>query len=67
MTGQSAGSNGVIQVTQPPWTNVEVFSDTTQTIDVKVGEEFAFGFNAAPPLNLSWDEKHDETNAFPCG
>ena len=60
VTGQSAGSNGVIQVTQPPWINVEVFSDTTQTIDVKVGEEFAFGFNTAPPLNLSWDEKHDE-------
>jgi uncharacterized delta-60 repeat protein len=61
VTGQSAGNNGVIQVTQPPWTNVEIYSDTTQTIDVKVGEEFGFGFNAAPPLNMNWDEEHDET------
>jgi len=61
VTGQSAGSNGVTHVTQPPWTNVDVYNDTTQTIDVKVGEEFAFGFNTAPPLNMSWGEKHDET------
>jgi len=60
VTGQSAGSNGVKQITQPPWTNVDVYSDTTQTIEVKVGEEFTFGFNTAPPLNLSWDEKHDD-------
>ena len=61
VTGQSAGSNGIFQVTQPPWIDVNVYSDTTQPIEVKVGEEFAFGFNTAPPLNLSWDEKHAET------
>ena len=60
VTGQSAGSNGIFQITQPPWTDVNVYSDTTQTIEVKVGEEFTFGFNTAPPLNLSWDEKHDD-------
>jgi len=60
VTGQSAGSNGIFQITQPPWTDVNVYSDTTQTIEVKVGEEFTFGFNTAPPLNLSWGEKHDD-------
>ena len=60
VTGQSAGSNGIFQVTQPPWIDVNVYSDTTQPIEVKVGEEFTFGFNTAPPLNLSWDEKHDD-------
>jgi predicted secreted protein len=46
-------------MTQAPWPNIQIYSDTTQTIKVKVGDEFGFGFDTASPLGLSWKEQHD--------
>lgn len=60
ITGQSAGNNGITQMPQPPWPDVSVYNDTAQTIEVKVGEEFAFGFDTFAPGGLGWYEKHDD-------
>jgi predicted secreted protein len=47
-------------MTQAPWSDVNIYSNTTQTIKVKTSEELAFGFDTSPRLGLSWDEKHGE-------
>ena len=61
VTGASAGSSGISEMTQCPWTDVSVYSDPSETIKIKTGDEFAFGFDTAERVGLSWDETHDET------
>jgi hypothetical protein len=48
-----------IALTRPPWQNVNAFSDPSQPINVKVGEEFSIGFYTAERLGYRWDESHD--------
>jgi predicted secreted protein len=60
VTGQSAAS-GVAKMTQSPYPNVPVYADTSQTIQIKVGDELAFGFDTFTPGGLTWNENHDDT------
>lgn len=61
VTGQSTGNAGVVQMTQAPWSGVKICTATTQTIKVKIGEEFAFGFDTFAAGGLSWNEQHDDS------
>ena len=60
VAGQSAGT-GISELTQSPYPNIPVYRDP-QTIQIKIGNEMAFGFDTFTPGGLSWTEKHDETS-----
>lgn len=60
ITGENAGS-GVSKLTQSPYPNIPVYTDMSQTIQIKVGDELAFGFDTFAPGGLSWNENHDDT------
>jgi hypothetical protein len=60
VTGSSPGLEGISEMTQSPYPNIKVYQNQDQTIYVKIGDEFAFGFDTFTPGGQSWNEKHDD-------
>jgi len=60
VTGSSGSIAGVPITVQSPWPDVLVYTDVTQVIKIKAGNEFAFGFETGTRLGLGWDETHDD-------
>ncbi len=59
VTGSSGGTAGIPITTQSPWPDVPIFSDPTQVIQTKTGEEFAIRFDTFTRGGQSWEETHE--------